>query len=559
MSNKEISDIIELTSKLMMLHGEDESRAKVYGAMAFNLDRLEEDLKGMSEIELLKIRGVGNTMAKNIQQILNIGSTSELDSLISKTPEGVLEMFKVKGIGVMKIKTLWQELGIDNLNDLQIACESGKIAETKGFGVKTQDKILESLLFLRQQAGKLRINQGFELSKEILNELVSIYSRVEEVGDIPRKLETVEIISFLVVGGMDAKSKLPEVFQEDYKQSSAYIWRGLYGENHVLIEVQFVEEKLFAREKLIANSSEKHLAVKLGDNASNFYHFVNTNIFDTTEGYYTGFGSKYIMPEMREGLSEFEWIKEHSNNDLISWDSLKGSLHNHSKYSDGKNSLKEMAEACRELGLDYFGIADHSQTATYAGGLPAGKVVQQQTEIDLLNAEMAPFKILKGIESDILGDGGLDYENDILATFDYVVASVHANLDMTIAKATDRLLKAIENPYTTILGHPTGRLLLSRKGYPLDFEKIIDACAANKVVMEINASPYRLDIDWRWIPYCLEKGVMLSINPDAHKVEGFLDMHFGIAVARKAGLTKDMTFNAMSLEKIEEYLKKVKP
>ncbi|MFT4735574.1 MAG: DNA polymerase (family 10), partial [Arcticibacterium sp.] len=210
-------------------------------------------------------------------------------------------------------------------------------------------------------------------------------------------------------------------------------------------------------------------------------------------------------------------------------------------------------------GLEYFGIADHSQTATYANGLPAGKVMQQQMEIDEINKALTPFKVLKGIESDILGNGGLDYENDTLATFDYVVASVHSNLDMSIERATDRVMKAVENPYTTILGHPTGRLLLSRKGYPLDFKKIIDACAANKVIIEINASPYRLDIDWRWIPYCLEKEVMLSINPDAHKIESFQDMHYGVSVARKAGLTKDMTFNAMSLEEIETYLKKVKP
>jgi DNA polymerase (family 10) len=559
MSNKEISNIIELTGKLMTLHSEDEAKAKIYGATAFSLDRLEEDLFSMNEAELLKIRGVGNSMAKNIQQILETGSTAELDALISKTPEGVLEMFKVKGIGVMKIKTLWQELGLDNLNDLQIACESGKIAKTKGFGLKTQEKILESLLFLRQQAGKLRMNQAFELSKEILNELTPLFKKIEEVGEIPRKLETVEKISFLVVGGMIDNSKLPESFIENLKESSPFIWRGLYGDNHIVIEIQFVEEAVFARDKLIANASEDHLAKRIGENESNFYHYITTNIFETSEAYYAGYGSKYILPEMREGLSEFDWIKIHANEDLISWDALKGSLHNHSKYSDGKNTLKEMADACRDLGLDYFGIADHSQTAIYAGGLPAGKVMQQQVEIEQLNAEMTPFKILKGIESDILGDGGLDYENDTLDTFDYVVASVHANLDMSLEKATDRLIKAIENPYTTILGHPTGRLLLSRKGYPLDFKKVIDACAANKVVMEINASPYRLDIDWRWIPYCLEKGLMLSINPDAHKIEGFQDMHFGVAVARKAGLTKDMTFNAMSLNKMEEYLKKVKP
>ncbi|WP_341228534.1 PHP domain-containing protein [uncultured Arcticibacterium sp.] len=555
MSNKEISDVIELTSKLMILHGEDETRAKIYGGTAFNLDRLEDDLFSMPEEELMKIRGVGKSMAANILQIVATGITTELQELIDKTPEGVLEMFKVKGIGVKKIKTLWEELGIDNLNELQIACESGKIAETKGFGLKTQEKILESLLFLRQQSGKLRMNQAAELSAVILTELSGIYGKVEEVGAIPRKLETIDALSFLVEGDFTNKSKLPEGFVENMKASSPFIWRGTYGENQILIEIQFESADTYEREKLICNASEDHLKIVLPEGQQNFYHYVKSNIFDTSEAYYAGFGSNYILPEMREGLSEFDWIKENSNDDLISWDALKGSLHNHSKYSDGKNTLKEMSEACRDLGLDYFGIADHSQTATYAGGLTAGRVVQQQAEIDEINEEMTPFKVLKGIESDILSDGGLDYEREILATFDYVVASVHANLDMSIEKATDRILKAVENPFTTILGHPTGRLLLSRKGYPLDFKKIIDACAVNKVIMEINASPYRLDIDWRWIPYCLEKGVMLSINPDAHKIEGFQDMHYGVAVARKAGLTKDMTFNAMSLDKLESFLK----
>jgi len=558
MSNKEISDVIELTGKLMTLHGEDDTRAKIYGGTAFNLDRLEDDLFTMSDEELLKVRGIGKSMLVNINQIKENGITDELQILIDKTPEGVLEMFKVKGIGVKKIKALWEELGIDNLNDLQIACESGKISELKGFGGKIQDKILESLQFLRQQSGKLRMNQGAELSKEILTDLNSKFSKIRAVGAIPRKLETVDKLSFLAVGAFLDKTKLGENYQEDLRLSSPYTWRGKYGVNQILIEIQLVEETNFGREELLANASEDHLKRNSEESQTTFYHYVTSNIFEASEDYYAGFGSNFIVPEMREGLNEFEWVKENSNDSLISWEALKGSLHNHSKYSDGKNTLLEMSEACRDLGLEYFGIADHSQTATYANGLPAGKVMQQQLEIDEINKALTPFKVLKGIESDILSDGGLDYEDDTLATFDYVVASVHANLDMSIEKATDRVMKAVENPYTTILGHPTGRLLLSRKGYPLDFKKIIDACAANNVIMEINASPYRLDIDWRWIPYCLDKGVMLSINPDAHKIEGFQDMHYGVAVARKAGLTKDMTFNAMSLQKIESYLKRIK-
>ncbi|MGR3809867.1 PHP domain-containing protein [Jiulongibacter sp. NS-SX5] len=557
MSNAEIADIIELTGKLLTLHDLDANRAKAFGGISFNIDRLETDLAAMSDDEILKVRGIGKSLLATIKEILEKGSSEELDSLIAQTPEGVLDMFKVKGLGASKIKLLWQELGIDNLNDLKIACESGKIAEAKGFGEKTQVKILDSIAFIKQQSGKLKMDQAAEVSLLVSEKLSSLFEKVEVVGAITRKLETVDKLSFLIEGSFSNKSVLPGEFKELMKVSSPFVWRGTYEENKILIEIFFVEKEVFAQQKLLLNGGREHF--NYSKDGQSFHHFVKTNIFDSSEQYYSGFGESYIVPEMREGLDEFAWSKENSNDDLISWDKLKGSLHNHSKYSDGKNSLKEMAEACRDLGLDYFGIADHSQTAAYANGLIAGRVVQQHEEIDQLNKELAPFKILKGIESDILSDGSLDYEKDILASFDYVVASVHANLDMTEEKANERLIKAIENPYTTILGHPTGRLLLSRAGYPIDHKKIIDACAANKVVMEINASPYRLDIDWRWIPYCLEKGVMLSINPDAHKIEGFQDMHYGIAVARKAGLTKSMAFNALSLQEIETYLKSVKP
>ena len=237
---------------------------------------------------------------------------------------------------------------------------------------------------------------------------------------------------------------------------------------------------------------------------------------------------------MREGNFEFDWVQKHQNDELITWDGLKGILHNHSTYSDGKHSLKEMADYCRELGFEYLGIADHSKTASYAKGLSEERVYEQHAEIDKLNQAYSlmtdrPFKILKGIESDILGDGSLDYPDDVLKSFDYIVASIHQNLKMTEEKAMSRIIGAIENPYTTILGHPTGRLLLSRAGYPVDYKKMIDACAANNVIIEINASPYRLDLDWRWIQYALEKGVKLSINPDAHEKDGYFDMHYGVA------------------------------
>jgi len=265
-------------------------------------------------------------------------------------------------------------------------------------------------------------------------------------------------------------------------------------------------------------------------------------------------GLAYIEPELREGTNEIELAKNSALPRLITYADLKGSLHNHSTYSDGVHSLKEMAQYLRdELKMEYLGICDHSKTAVYANGLSIERLEQQWAEIDRLNAELAPFKIFKGIESDILSDGSLDYPDDVLAKFDFVVASIHSNLKMDEEKATTRLIKAIENPYTTMLGHPTGRLLLSRAGYPIDFKKVIDACAANNVVIEINANPLRLDLDWRWHQYALDKGVLLSVNPDAHRKEGFLDMEFGIYVARKGGLSAERCLNAFSLEEITTY------
>lgn len=311
-------------------------------------------------------------------------------------------------------------------------------------------------------------------------------------------------------------------------------------------------------ELFIQTSAEHHLAYP-AENGLTLLQIARREAVGSEEEIYQQAQLPYIVPEMREGYGEFDWSTQHTPDDLVTWEDLKGILHNHSTYSDGQHSLEQMAVFCRELGFEYLGIADHSQTAAYANGLKAEKVREQHAEIDQLNARFAsdggkPFKILKGIESDILGDGALDYPTEVLASFDYVVASVHSNLTMTLEKATSRLLTAISNPFTTILGHPTGRLLLSRDGYPIDHKVIIDACAEHNVVIEINASPWRLDLDWRWIRYCLEKGVLLSINPDAHAMKGYYDMHYGVSIGRKGGLTSDRTFNAYSLSEIEKYL-----
>src|SRR5690606_14993750 len=308
----------------------------------------------------------------------------------------------------------------------------------------------------------------------------------------------------------------------------------------------------FVRETLLRTGSRNHLLAPVLDYPS-LAAFFRSKTFDSELQAYQEAGLAYIAPELREGQFEIALAREGKLPVLLELEDLRGSLHNHSTYSDGKHTLRDMATYCQSLGYEYLGIADHSRSAFYAGGLDIERVAEQQREIEVLNRELAPFRVFSGIESDILVDGSLDYPDDILASFDFVVASIHSALSMTRQKATSRLIKAIENPYTTILGHPTGRLLLRRDGYPIDHQAIIDACAANDVVIEINANPWRLDLDWRWIRYAIEKGVRLSINPDAHEKEAYADMRYGVLVARKGGLTREMTLNALSADALTIY------
>ena len=558
MSNEEIVALLELTVKLLELHDENEFKIKNLSFAVRALDKETADLITLSVEQIALLQNVGKSVAGKIDEIRRTGISQELTDLLAKTPEGLLEMLQIKGIGPKKVRTIWQELGITDNRELLLACENGEVAKLKGFGDKIQATIKESILYAQSNTGKLRMEKGEELARALYDILEKQFKQVEIVGDIRRKNEIVDAIQLIV--GHDKSWEVQQFLnafpdlQQDEKSSSPFVWRGRFSKKEIPIEIQICSPQHFVNQVFIYSSSEKHLAT------NGIYKQLSKQVFESEEEIYSSLNMPYIIPEMREGNFEFEWSQHHQIEELITWDSLKGILHNHSTYSDGKHTLEMMAEYCRELGFEYLGIADHSKTASYAKGLSEERIWQQHAEIDKLNQKYAsmmdrPFKILKGIESDILGDGSLDYADDVLKSFDYIVASIHQNLKMNQEKAMTRIIGAIENPYTTILGHPTGRILLSRTGYPIDYQKVIDACAANGVVIEINASPYRLDLDWRWIQYALEKNVMLSINPDAHEMEGYFDMHYGVAVARKGGLLINMTFNALGLVDIEHYLK----
>ena len=558
MSNEEIVALLELTVKLLELHDENEFKIKNHSFAVRSLDKESADLMSLSLEQLAGLQSVGKSVAGKIDEMRKTGTSQELRDLLAKTPEGLLEMLQIKGIGPKKVRAIWQELSITDNRELLLACENGEVAKLKGFGDKIQATIKESILYAQSNTGKLRMEKGEELAQILFDRLEKQFEQVEIVGDIRRKNEIVHSIQLVV--GHDKPWEVQQFIndslnlQQDEKASSPFAWRGKFLEKEIPVEIQICSPQQFVNQVFIYSSGEKHLAT------NGIYKQLSKQVFESEEAIYSSLNMPYIIPEMREGNFEFEWSKTHQIEELVTWDSLKGILHNHSTYSDGRHSLEEMADYCRELGFEYLGIADHSKTASYAKGLSEERIWEQHAEIEKLNQKYAlmtdrPFKILKGIESDILGDGSLDYTDDVLKSFDYIVASIHQNLKMNQEKAMSRIIGAIENPYTTILGHPTGRILLSRAGYPIDYQKVIDACAANGVVIEINASPYRLDLDWRWIQYALEKNVMLSINPDAHEKEGYFDMHYGVAVARKGGLLANMTFNSLGLGEMEKYLK----
>ncbi len=554
MENKTIAQHLKLLSQLMELHQQNPFKVKSVVNASFKIDKLPYKIADRSLEQIDAIDGIGKSISKKIEELLLIGSIQELEDLLAITPSGIIEMLGIKGIGPKKIAIIWHVLGIDNVGELYYACNENRLIEAKGFGEKTQLEIIKAIEFKMLNTGKRLYAKTITLNKEYYDLLNSFLSpnlaeeKVYEAGEFRRKCEVINQLVFVVSTHhpkeiVEKIAKIPEI--EILESTSEII---IFKDNQqAKIKVVVSLPTLAISKLFIETGSEEHVNQigKLID---------LNNHFDSEEAIYQKVGLSFIAPELREGNKEIELAKNDALPILINYSDLKGTLHNHTHWSDGVNTLEQMANYCKDfLGLQYLGISDHSKTAVYANGLSIERVLQQHEEIDSLNKKLFPFKIFKGIESDILSDGSLDYPDEILARFDFVVASVHSNLKMDEEKATSRLIKAIENPYTTILGHPTGRLLLSRSGYPIDFKKVIDACAANKVIIEINANPLRLDLDWRWHQYALEKGVILSINPDAHRNEGFLDMEFGVYVARKGGLSKEKCLNAFSLDEISHY------
>ncbi len=550
--NHEIVKALQLYASLAELHEENPFKYKAFASGAFNLRKIKEPLSDLQESQLISIPGVGKSVAKAIAEYSVSRRFPALEELLSVTPQGLIAMLGVKGLGPKKVRLIWQELGIDTVEDLFDACRQNRLVEVSGFGYKTQQTIMAAIEFSFGARGKFHLARVMPYAESFLAGLRSVFAdeRHEFSGDYYRKSDVIEKLVLLTTA-----MEMSGVSALEWEAIAADGGLALQGwtmneetgflthEQGFVAEIEVVMHSDFERMLFEGGAAARHLEM-IGYRSEDW----KGNDRDT----YAAKGVNFVVPSRREGHRELERPIEEAS--LLKYSDIKGVLHNHTTYSDGLNSLEEMALYAMEIGMEYLGVCDHSKSAGYTRGLQVERVLQQFEEIEILNQQLWPFKIFKGIESDILGNGELDYEPEILKQFDIIVASVHSNLNMSQEKAMDRLIKAIENPYTTILGHPTGRLLLMREGYPLDHSKIIDACAANGVAIELNANPYRLDIDWRYIDYAMEKGVMVSVNPDAHEKMGYLDMHFGVLSGQKGGLQTSQTLNALNLVEFEAYL-----
>ena len=552
--NHEIVKALQLYANLAELHEENPFKYKAFASGAFNLRKIKEPLCELQESQLLMIPGVGKSVAKAIVEYCVSRKFPALEELLSVTPVGLIAMLGIKGLGPKKVRLIWQSLEIETVEDLFDACRQNRLVEVSGFGYKTQQTIMAAIEFSYGAQGKFHLARVMPYVELFLAGMRSVFSNEEHEfsGDYYRKCDVIERL-VLMTTAMEMSGITSVDWQEILNRGGNHFlgWTlhdesgSLIHEQGFVMDIEVVMHSDFARKLFEGGAAARHLEL-MGYSISDW----KGNARDT----YAAKGIEFVVPGRREGHLELErQVKEDS---LLKYSDIKGVLHNHTTYSDGLNSVEEMALYAMEIGMEYLGVCDHSKSAGYARGLQVERVLQQFEEIDLLNQQLWPFKIFKGIESDILNDGTLDYPNELLQGFDFVIASVHAQLQMNRNKATNRLITAIEHPATRILGHMTGRLLLRRSGYDLDVPKVLQACAQNQVAVEINANPQRLDLDWRWVDYALEQGVWLAINPDAHSKEGLQDLHFGIKVAEKTGLKPERCLNCLDKQLLLNFFKR---
>ena len=558
MTRKEIAAVLEEIAVLLELSGENPFKSRSYTNVARQILQSSEDIAALvREKRLRELKGVGEALEQKITELVSTGKLQYHEELRARFPETLFALFDIPGLGAKRIKTLYEDLGISTLGELEYACNENRLITLKGFGPKMQRWCWTAASNETAPGQYLVAPASMPRTPPRLAAEETSVSQVEIAGSLRRRRKPSRTwICFAAEATRPHRARFVEapgvetVTSRGDTKSSVVLASGIAADLRVVSGAQFPYALAhFTGSKdhnVVMRQRAKDRKMKL--NEYGLFHGEDRLVrCEDEEAVFAALDLPYIPPELREDRGEFD---VESLPELVQREDLLGVMHCHSTYSDGRNSIEEMAGGAKARGYRYIGFADHSQSAAYAGGLKPSDVERQHDEMDRVMAKVAGIRILKGIESDILGDGSLDYDEKVLERFDFVIASVHSKLSMTEKDATQRLLTAIRNPYTFILGHPTGRLLLSREGYPLDFDAIFDACAKHRVGIEINANPHRLDLDWRYLRTARERGVRLCIGPDAHSVEGLDDVDYGLGIARKGWLQKDDLLNCMDAEEL---------
>ncbi len=565
MDSRTASHVLNQIASFLELSGAPRFNSRAYKRAANAILALGADDLGplLHSGELKKVPNVGPATIAVVKDLVETGESNYLERLTQDMPSGLLQMVRVPGLGLQKVRLIHSELGIDTLEQLEEAARDGRLAKLPKFGAKTAERVLAGISFARDSGNRVLYHHGLAHAV-ILRDTVARHPAITEAiiaGSVRRHLETIGDIDIVAICSADPVSVIKDFanaravkevvqngdcaairFIDDTRMNlwccrpevaALTLWRATGSAEHIAELTSFAEEQGFI---LDGNSlvRSKGRAVKLGDEADLFAKL----------------GLQEIPPELREGMGEIEPAAADSLPDLLTSEDIKGVLHCHTTYSDGGASIEDMADAARERGWKYIGITDHSQAAFYAGGMKRDDVLRQHEEIDELNAKRKGFRILKGIECDILADGQLDYGDSTLDLFEYVVGSVHSHFKMDEPAMTARILRAVEDPRLTILGHATGRLLLSRAGYPLDIDAVIEKAAETGTVLELNCDPHRMDLDWRHVRKARERGVMIEIGPDAHSEASLDNVEFGVGMARKAWLTSADVLNAQSVMEV---------
>ncbi len=579
MNKKEIAGILDEMGTLLELKGENPFRSRAYHNAAQVIGSLTDDLgKLIGEKKLTSVKGIGSGLSEIITDLYTKEHSQQYEELRASFPKGVLEMLRIQGLGPKKVKVLFEKLKIQSISDLKTACLEHRLLKVEGFGEKTETNILKGIEHLEHSSDKFLYPKAKDAADRVVAALKALkqVKQCEIAGSLRRRKEIIGDIDILITAEEKDRKIIFQTFLShpdvastiaagDTK-SSVILKSGIHCDLRVVQEKEFpfalnyftgskehnVEMRSLARMfgwslneynfSMIADLSEKRKAQKLP---------VCKNEADI----YAALKLEFVPPELRENTGEIEAAKKKNIPKLIEEKDLRGTFHCHTTSSDGNNSLEEMVNAAKQIGWEYLGIADHSQAAAYARGLKPERARAQIQTIAKLNEQVNGFRIFAGVECDILPDGSMDYDDTLLAQFDYVVASIHSKFKMTEAEATQRIVKALKNKYVTMLGHPTGRLLLEREAYPLNLNEIISVAGDLGKCIEINAHPMRLDLDWRYVKFAKEKGVRIAINPDAHNTEGLRDVQYGIGIARKGWLEASDVLNTISAEAVDKYFK----